>query len=338
MKLGDEWGDCRLVYTHHDKQYDKSLHREIFHYNETFVDSLNHNLWFCNEMKNIFSSAQTIAEHASGFHHSFLSDPSTFMRFDFLKSKNLTTMSVGLDLLVRSYGSFGYENKNKYAKTPEIFISANDSTMSMKDQESVFIVGGGPSTLSVDFTKYSEIPKWTMNNFFKNEKLRNLKNLQLATFLDDVNLNDPALWDSVQKNNLIVMQELSDPKFGSSRADKIFQKCPRSGFFLTRYRSRLGVGPRLIILAICLGIKNIYISGFDGYDLTDSRTHCFEANKQPPKWLQQNGPWLQKQQFVILWDYILNNLAKSYGHDFKIHDLSKGQETVQYKFIQDYIK
>ena len=63
-------------------------------------------------------------------------------------------MAIGLDLLVRSFAHFG---KNKYAKTPEIFVSANDSVMSMKDQESVFILGGGPSTSSVDFAKYSEI-------------------------------------------------------------------------------------------------------------------------------------------------------------------------------------
>ena len=70
----------------------------------------------------------------------------------------------------------------------------------------------------------------------------------------------------------------------------------------------------------------------DGYDIKSSDTHSFENNKSIPRWLLA-GSWLQKQQFVVFWDYILNTLSKSYS--FKIHDLSRGRESVQYKFILD---
>jgi hypothetical protein len=86
-----------------------------------------------------------------------------------------------------------------------------------------------------------------------------------------------------------------------------------------------------------MGIKDIYISGFDGYDYesTNSETHSFELNKAHPGWLQEYGSWLQKQQLVIFWDYVLNTLRKTY--EFRIHDLSKGQKGVQYDFIQEHI-
>ena len=115
---------------------------------------------------------------------------------------------------------------------------------------------------------------------------------------------------------------------------------------MTRYRSRLGVGARLIILAILMGVKNIYISGMDGYDVNSKLTHAFEEGKAIPRWItnfnktgsskvKNSGTTLQRQQFVVFWDYILSNLSKKY--DFQIHDLSKGQKTVQYAFIQDNI-
>ena len=115
---------------------------------------------------------------------------------------------------------------------------------------------------------------------------------------------------------------------------------------MTRYRSRLGVGARLIVLAILMGVKNIYISGMDGYDVNSELTHAFEEGKAIPRWItnfnkpgsskvRDGGITLQRQQFVVFWDYILFNLSKKY--DFKIHDLSKGQKTVQYAFIQDNI-
>ena len=172
-----------------------------------------------------------------------------------------------------------------------------------------------------------------MNSCFKNEKISKLDNIQLVTFLDNVNLEHPLLWSFLEKHQPIVAHEISGK--GYKKINRINQVYPKTSFYHTRYRSRLGCGPRMIVLAIMLGIKDIYISGFDGYDLRSSITHSFEKGKSIPQWLQEYGPWLQDQQFVIFWDYILNTLKKSY--DFTIHDLSKGQKTVKYDFIQEYI-
>ena len=170
-----------------------------------------------------------------------------------------------------------------------------------------------------------------MNSYFLNDKINTLDNIQLVTFLDNVNLDNDVVWNRLNELKPLVVQEISD--LGSNRINFIKNQYDNVTYMHTRYRSRLGVGARLIVLAIVLGVKNIIISGMDGYDVNSTDTHAFEENKQLPNWLKNSGTWLQKQQFVIFWDYIFNTLSKSYS--FKIHDLSVGHEAVQYKFIQE---
>ena len=172
-----------------------------------------------------------------------------------------------------------------------------------------------------------------MNSFYTNDKVSSLSNIQLVTFLDNVNIEDPELWKSVNKIKPLVIQEISD--LGNARIQDVRRKYDKITYMHTRYRSRLGVGARLVVFAILLGIKKIYITGMDGYDLNSSKTHAFEKDKKPPDWLLRMGPDIQKQQFVIFWDYIMHTLKKTY--DFEIIDLSKGIDTVQYKFIQEKI-
>ena len=216
--------------------------------------------------------------------------------------------------------------------TTEFRCGFCDSIEKIHKQDSVFIIGGGPSTKYIDFSKYNHIPKWTMNSFFLNKSIESIDNIQLVTFLDDVDITDEKINHMLQLKQPLIVQEISD--LGSRRIENIKNLHKNVTYMHTRYRSRLGVGARLVVLAILLGIKNIYISGMDGYDIKSSDTHSFESNKSIPNWLKNAGPWLQKQQLVVFWDYILNTLSKSYP--FKIHDLSIGQDSVQYKFIQEH--
>ena len=299
-------------------------------YASVYRDSLNCNIWYDHENGSYFSAAQTIATPQSGKHHSFIMDRAKFLCADFSGAPNLSNM-----------GNSYYHLKNAFldipaVATPELRCGFNDCIKEIKDQESVFIVGGGPSTSKINFSEYKHIPKWIMNKFFDNDKLKNLENIQLVTFLDDVNLENKDLWDFMSTKKPILLQEFSDPKFGNSRINFLKSKYENLSYYMTRYRSRIGVGARLTILSILLGVKNIYISGLDGYDVSSQINHAFEENKNLPAWLRASGPYLQKQQFVLFWDYILNELRKSF--DFKIHDLSKDQDTVQYKFMKEYIK
>jgi len=340
--LGLKWGDCEIVYSYKDTSFDKRYLSYIREYSGKFPDNFSSNIWVDHSSSSIFGGSMTLSTPGVGPNHSFVSNRSLFF------SKKW----VGDAAWLKSHTNVlqGCFPGIPEVLNPDLRCGYNDCIKTIHNQDSVFIVGGGPSTANIDFGRYSSIPKWTMNSFYKNETLRNLENIQLVTFLDDVNLSDPELSRFLQQNMPIVLQEISD--HGAKRIEKVKSfGCPTT-WMLTRYRSKLGVGARLVVFAILMGIKNIYITGLDGYNFNNSNTHVFEEGKQIPGWMrppkhllgsenqlgnsmEEAGTIIQKQQFVSFWDYILNDLKRM--KDFKIHDLSKGQDTVQYKFIQDHI-
>ncbi len=323
------WGDCELVYSHESRQFSSTHYKNLTKYIDSYRDAINCNIWFDHENKQYFSAAQTIATPQSGKHHSFIMSRAPFFTGDFSGANNLINMGNSYLYLKNSFP------QGPIVSTPEFRCGFDNCVQEIHNQDSVFIVGGGPSTLTVNFDEYKQIPKWTMNNFYKNEHFRDMDNIQLVSFLDGVDLNDTKLYNFLTETKPIVMQEFSDPGYKDSRIKLLLSKYDRISYFMTRYRSRIGIGARLVVLAILMGTKDIYISGLDGYNISESNNHVFEDNKAIPNWLASSGPALQKQQFVIYWDYILNELKKSY--DFNIYDLSKGQETVQYAFLQEHI-
>ncbi len=340
--LGTKWGDCEIVYSYKDISFNNKYLSYIRKYSDIFPDNFSTNIWHDHITSSLFGSAMALSTKGVGPNHSFVGTRGAFF------SKRW----FGDGAWLKSHSDV---LQNCFPNIPEVLgpdlrCGYNDCIKAIHNQDSVFIVGGGPSTAHVDFDRYKNIPKWTMNSFYKNETLRNLENIQLVTFLDDVNISDPELSEFLQKKMPLVIQEISD--HGQPRIEKIKSfGCPTT-WMLTRYRSKLGVGARLVVFAILMGIKNIYISGLDGYDFNSDNTHVFEKGKKIPGWMkpprhlweradtlgnsmQSAGTAIQRQQFVVFWDYILNDLRRT--REFKIHDLSKGQNTVQYNFIQDYI-
>tara|TARA_R110000824_G_scaffold399263_1_gene604505 strand:+ start:17514 stop:18485 length:972 start_codon:yes stop_codon:yes gene_type:complete len=319
------WGDCELVFNKEDKIFKPVHHKPLLAYMSTYKEATNENIWLDHEVGKYFSAAQTLSIPNCGQDHHFISARGNYINNTYPRSSAW---------MLAHYQTL----KNNFKAMPEVVNTEIkcgycDSIKDIHNQGSVFIIGGGPSTNTVDFSKFKSIPKWTMNSYFLNDKINTLENIQLVTFLDNVNLDDENMWDRLNILKPLLIQEISD--LGNKRINFIRNRYDNATYMHTRYRSRLGVGARLIVLAIVLGIKNIYISGMDGYDVNSTQTHAFEKGKELPTWLKNSGPSMQKQQLVIFWDYILNTLSKSYS--FKIHDLSTGQETVQYKFIQEAI-
>ena len=319
------WGDCELVFNKQDRLLNPKYHSSLLKYFTHYRDACNENIWLDHETNAFFSAAQTLSVPHCGQNHNFIST-----RGDFIN--NIYPASSGW--MLNHYNTL----RNCFSELPEIVTTEFkcgycDSIKHIHKQNSVFIVGGGPSTSHINFSEHENIPKWTMNSFFLNEKIKELNNIQLVTFLDDVDIRDQQIQLLLKQKKPLLVQEISD--LGSKRVNEIKNMYDNVTFMHTRYRSRLGVGARLVVLAILLGIENIYICGMDGYNIKSSNTHSFENNKSIPNWLKHAGPSLQKQQMVVFWDYILNTLSQSYN--FKIHDLSIGQESVQYNFIQDFI-
>tara|TARA_Y100000593_G_scaffold94692_1_gene195143 strand:+ start:1696 stop:2718 length:1023 start_codon:yes stop_codon:yes gene_type:complete len=339
-----EWGDCELIYNKENKKISSQYQTGLLRYFHFFPDATEENIWLDKDQpgappghdpksssiwyyahSQYFSSAQTLSNPHSGQNHHFIS-----RRGDFVNGQYPDSSAWMQDRYTTLRKNF---SERPEMLNTEVRCGYCKEIETLRKQESVMILGGGPSSLLVDYSQFGDVPKWTMNSFYTNEKMTSLTNIQLVTFLDSVDLKDPKLWESLNKFKPLVIQEITD--LGTKRIMEIKSNYDKMTYMHTRYRSRIGVGARLIIFAILLGFKKIYITGMDGYDLNSSKTHAFEKGKRPPDWLYRMGPNIQKQNFVIFWDYVQNTLKKSY--DFEIIDLSKGADTVQYKFIQEKI-
>ena len=320
-----KWGDCELVYNKENKKIPPKYQKDLLKYFRFFPDATEENVWFDDKTNQLFSAAQTLSNPKCGQNHYFISNRGDYINGEYPLSSNW--MSNHYSVLKSNF------NERPEMLNTEVRCGYCKEIDLLRKQDSVIIIGGGPSSTFVDYSEFEDVPKWTMNSFYINDKVSSLSNIQLVTFLDNVNIEDPELWKSVNKIKPLVIQEISD--LGNARIQDVRRKYDKITYMHTRYRSRLGVGARLVVFAILLGIKKIYITGMDGYDLNSSKTHAFEKDKKPPDWLLRMGPDIQKQQFVIFWDYIMHTLKKTY--DFEIIDLSKGIDTVQYKFIQEKI-
>ena len=134
----------------------------------------------------------------------------------------------------------------------------------------------------------------------------------------------------------------------------------KTTWFHTRYASKLGIGVRLLLLAVFLGVKKIYVSGIDGYTYQNEvsrknyidhkklinksiQNHAFEEKKAlPSRWVRDNDMTEEqyldamKQGYIQFLEY-LNLLRET--HNFELINLAEdypeisqfGQITKEYK-------
>ena len=317
-------------------------------YFRRYPTAVNENVWFSQETQSMLSNAQTYCSGLDPIAHSFCTTKTNFI--------NQTWNGIGSEMgrmiedMVAVYNSLGLR-PNAWGVTPDdintgkcygdivfpdVRFGLCPAVQKLCNQEAVLIIGGGPSTNQIDFTEYKDIPVWTMNNYYKNPVFDQFSNIQVACFLDEVDVfGNEQLWKYVQDRDTLVLQEITD--FGAKRLEYIKDRAPYSSYFHTRYRSKLGVGPRLLITAIMMGAQNVYFCGFDGYSVDSEDNHSFEKGKQIPNWMKNspNPSALQRDQYVMLFDYLLNDLKLK--RPFRLHDLAKDCD-VEYEFLQSKIR
>ena len=145
----------------------------------------------------------------------------------------------------------------------------------------ILIIGGGPSTLSFDFSlvqQYDHV--WSMNHFFRNPELKNIK-LSLIALSPENNLSDQGLNSYIQKFNPLVGFE---PRARwripiEISTAKQFSKDKKCFSFMTYYGGKNGVGSRLINLASEFGAKEVSFIGLDGIPKIFDKVHAFEKGK-----------------------------------------------------------
>ena len=203
----------------------------------------------------------------------------------------------------------------------DIFIRDDKLRNKYKDS-SLLIVGGGPSTSMVNFDNIEYDYMWTCNNFFKNDKLKQMK-VDMAVFAPNIQLlDDKEFVDYVENSDTTICFETErgeHMKDWLSMANFMKKYPDRYTIYGTRYRSNLGITTRQIIYAIYMGAKKLYITGLDGMSQR-TNDHAFEKTKENVSWFQNYGEGFQNRQFISFWEYILKLKQK---YNFEIYNLGE---------------
>jgi len=219
----------------------------------------------------------------------FACSPADFSFFE-TKERFLSDPQWGVESIKKAYPELSKNIKC----TEEYIISADDRFHSTSKSE-VLIIGGGPSTLDVDWnTKGKQV--WTCNNFHQSEKLKNTK-IDVAVIGPTVDTSDPEFLKRVKRDGTLCLIDggVTPHRNGD-------QMPPNPALYHTRYFSKLGMTPRLIALAAHLGAKGISVVGFDGYP--NGHAHAFEAGKNIDNKYNASIASLYNRQIILFWEYI----------------------------------
>ena len=201
-----------------------------------------------------------------------------------------------------------------------------DSFSKYKDS-SILLFAGGPSTNKL---LDDELPKvdyfWSLNYFYKNDRL---PKIDLAALGKEVDMGDKKLIDYIGKNSTdILFEEDKDDMSPELHLQSLFPSLV--SFYKLRYSSKLGIGVRMFIYAILLGVKEINFVGLDGLmpDGDTENSHSFQGSKN------YGGNWgltynqkskLTKRQFIEIWEYIMKLKSE---RNFQINNLSEKYDDV----------
>tara|TARA_R100000322_G_C5407078_1_gene182871 strand:- start:81 stop:926 length:846 start_codon:yes stop_codon:yes gene_type:complete len=185
------------------------------------------------------------------------------------------------------------------------------------EDSKILIVGGGPSTNEVNWQNLDYDYIWSLNHFYLNEKL-NDKKVDLACIGGEVDLQNDIFIDYVSEYNPLLMFEWHG-RWVNERDyfEKLSKSYPKLGCFHTRAYGKLGGAIRMMILALYLKVKEVYIVGQDGcpgLSVTKKKfinyKHSFEKDKKSLPWKinEDNAYEIFYHQYKTLWNYILNDL------------------------------
>jgi hypothetical protein len=191
-----------------------------------------------------------------------------------------------------------YTDRNKFKK--------------YKDSK-VLIIGGGPSTneVDIDFEGFDYL--WSVNHFFLNEKLADVR-LDMCMIMGEPNMSHPKLISYLNKFNPMIGVEFHD----RWRAEKLLDY---ENYFVmhTDFYSKLGACVRMMIFAASLEVSKVSFIGVDGAVYIKQGRHAFEPGKTTLP-----GNFNSKEytcHYEAFWPYV-----KYYFPNVSFKNLGYGQE------------
>lgn len=323
IPLGTEWLGCKLIYQNGQifKGFETLEDKIVKTFNLIHSDILDGNIWSnLNSSQQKFFPAYSyrklidIQQNVLRPRSHSLSSP----KKEFLKSE------FGLPYLNKIRNNVQFLSNINFGASVEFIIQNYEDEKKDCKGKSILILGGGPSLNEIDFSSVKADSIWASNNFFKNNKLNDFK-IDAVAVTPYINLDKNSYLLKYIKNNphtkIHFETERGDyEKDWKSMYDFMKENKNQSFLYGTRYRSKLGITPRQICLAIFLGYEKIYIAGFDGLSKAQNN-HGFEIKKDNALWYDRlGGPNVEIMQFVQYWDYIFSLKQK---YNFNIINLSE---------------
>jgi len=285
------------------------------HLNSIPNDVKINNLWYDLEEDRAFSEHQYTMPRNAGKEQNFFLPPTD-----------------GASIFLHSNYISKIKEERVFSKQETLVHNNYDCVISLPEKYSKFknkkimIVSGGPSSKEVSWDKIDYDYLWTVNEFYKNEDLSR-KQIDLLYLSSIVDFESQQLVESIENTEALLTFPLVTnyihDKIELRRIENLTSRFEEnSSYNYTRYSSTLGVGYKLIVLAIFSGASEIYTVGNDGF-VSENMEHAFDGNKQSPGWYLQYGDRFQDRQFVIFWEYI-KTLQESFN--FKIYNLGEGKD------------
>jgi len=285
------------------------------HLNSIPNDVKINNLWYDLEEDRAFSEHQYTMPRNAGKEQNFFLPPTD-----------------GASIFLHSNYISKIKEERVFSKQETLVHNNYDCVISLPEKYSKFknkkimIVSGGPSSKEVSWDKIDYDYLWTVNEFYKNEDLSR-KQIDLLYLSSIVDFESQQLVESIENTEALLTFPLVTnyihDKIELRRIENLTSRFEEnSSYNYTRYSSTLGVGYKLIVLAIFSGASEIYTVGNDGF-VSENMEHAFDGNKQSPGSYLQYGDRFQDRQFVIFWEYI-KTLQESFN--FKIYNLGEGKD------------
>ena len=251
-------------------------------------------------------------ENSGSRHSCFISNKSRFLK------NNRWNINYVLDYYGKAFGTdLVGNNEIMFLNLPQI--------KKYKDSK-ILIVGAGPSSAAVDWDPNDYDHIFSCNHFFLYDKMANI-DVSFVTSTEEVDKSPEAtkFHKYMQKNSTIIC---FDDRFVEKQRTEfsiIKQRYPdRSMYLHTRFRAKNGSCAKLLVITTLFGASEIHVVGMDGMTATDKlgtpASHVFQPGKQ---WQGTVDYHMEKQHYVVLWDYLLNDIGKN----VRYQNLGEGCDT-----------
>lgn len=330
FELGEELKNCVLCYKEGEVLSHPDIEEEkIRLYIKEVVPADVHprKIWYDLEEKKYFSEYQfTVPRNAGKEQNFFLPEGE---RYTELLHKEY------ISKIKRCYPFSKDENNNilQYGNC-DMMLSKPEQYKKFKGKK-IMIAVGGPSGSDVNWGNLDYDYLWMVNEFHKNKNFAD-RQVDLLLFSSITDFRNETLIERIEKNNCLLtfpmVTNFIQENFNFNSLRHFTERFKDTvSFNYTRQSSALGIGHKLIILAIYLGASEIYSAGNDGQNAMNPNPkyfnkdlkHAFNGTKKAPNWYLTNGHRMQDRLFVIFWDHI-KDLQERY--DFKIYNLGEGKD------------